>query len=152
MDIISYAARKAGIRRLVTVERGGAIPCNLEVLARADDAGSLMVFVINHDDTEATCQVTVAPEHLSRPGLRGAQAWNLLAGKLIEEETDGKFDLPVAAWKPAVFLVGRGEALAPVKAAQAKLNAMDLSVPRYFLDRPELNQDEYNTPIPAIGR
>ena len=152
VDVISYAARKAGVRRLVTVERGGAVPCNLEVLARADEAGNLMVFVINHDDTEATCRVTVAPEHLSRPALKGAQAWNLLAGKLIEAATDGRFDLHVPAWKPAVFLIGRADALAPVKSAQAKLSAMDLSVPPYFLDRPELNQDEYNTPIPPIGK
>ena len=47
---------------------------------------------------------------------------------------------------------GEARALGPVKAAQARLSAMDLSVPKYFLDRPELSTPEYNTPVPPVGR
>jgi hypothetical protein len=152
VDVISYAARKAGVRRLVTVALDGRIPCNLEVLPRVDAAGNLMCFVINHDDTDATCQVTVDPEHLAVPAMKGARAWDLLHEKLIEDGTDGRFALHVPAGQVAVFLLGRPEALAPIQAAQKRLNAMDLSVPKYFLDRPELNAPEYNTPIPPIGK
>ena len=148
VDVISYAARRAGVRRLVTVRRTGRVPCNLEVLPRADEAGNLMVFVINHDATDATCQVTVDPAHLKRPALRAAEAWDLLGQKRIEKDTDGRFDLAVPPWKVAVFLIGPPDALAPIKAAQRRLAAMDLSVPQYFLDRPPLNQAEWNTPIP----
>jgi hypothetical protein len=62
VDAISYAARKAGIKRIVTVSLKGEVPCNLEVLPRADADGSLMVFVINHDATDAAYQVAVDPE------------------------------------------------------------------------------------------
>ena len=151
VEAVSYAARKARVRRLVTVRQGGRIPCNLEVLPRTDGEGNLMCFVIDHDGTGGACDVTVDPAHLGKLP-RGAQVWDLLNEKLIEERTDGKFALTVPAWKVAVFLLGAPAALAPVKAAQAKLNAMDLSVPKYFLDRPALNEPEYNTPIPPIEK
>jgi hypothetical protein len=147
VDIVSYAARKAGVRRPVTVARGGVVPCHLEVRARADEAGSLMVFVINHDAVSATYQVTVDPARIPK----GAEAWDLLRARRIEADTDGRFDLQLPAWQTAVLLVGAPQAHAAAKAAQAKLNAMDLSVPRYFRDRPHLNTPEYNTPIPPIG-
>ena len=149
VDVIAYAAKKAGVKPLVTVTLGGRVPCNLEVLPRADADGTLMVFVINHDATDATYQVAVAPEHLTRPALKGAQAWDLLGARLIEDKTDGAFELKVEPWKVAVFMVGTEQALAPVKAAQARLNAMDLSVPEYFVKRPPLNEYEWNTPVPA---
>ena len=149
VELISYAARKAGVKRLVTVSAGGKVPCNLEVLPRADEDGTLMVFVINHDATEGTYQVEIESEHLAKPGLKGAEAFDLLNEKLIESNTDGKFELSVPAWKVAVFAVGTGEALKTVKEAQKKLNAKDLSVPKYFIDRPELNTGEWSTPTPA---
>ena len=152
VDVIAYAVRKAGVRRVVTARLDGRVPCNLEVLPRSDKAGNLMVFLINHDATDATYRVTVDAAYLEKHRLAGAEAWDLLGERLIEAGTDGQFDLHVPPWRPAAFLIGRARALAPVKAAQKRLGAMDLSVPKYFLDRPELNTPEYNTPIPPIDK
>jgi hypothetical protein len=144
VNVIGYAARKAGVKRPVTVSLNGAVPCNLEVLARAAGDGTLMVFVINHDRTDAAYEVEVDPALIPA----GAQAWDMLGERVIEEKTDGRFDLKVEPWKVAVFMVGTPESLAPVKDAQAKLNKMDMSVPEYFQKRPELNEGEWGTPIP----
>ena len=129
---LTRATDKAGVGRLVTLTRDGRLPCNLEVLPRLDADGTLMVIVVNHDATDATYDVTITPEHLQKPKLKGAQAWDLLREQMIQEKTDGKFTLKVEPWRAAVFMVGTEQALAPVKAAQARLNTMDLSVPAYF--------------------
>jgi len=146
VDVIAYAARKAGVKRPVTVTLKGQTPYNLEVNARADAEGNLMVFVINHDKTDATYQVAVDPSRVPKAAL----AWNLLENKLIAKPTNGVFDLPVAPEKVAVFLICTETALKPVQAAQAELMAMDLSVPKYFLDHPEVNADGCNTLIPPM--
>ena len=151
VDIIAYAARKAGVKRLVTVTRNGRIPCSLEVLPRVDERGTLMALVISHDASGADYQVTIDPAHLAAPGLQGAEAFDLLNERVIETATDGRFPLTVPPWKVAVFMVGTAQALAPVKKAQARLNALDLSVPKYFRDRPKLNEGEWHTRVPPIG-
>jgi len=51
----------------------------------------------------------------------------------------------------SVLMVGKPAELRPVKAAQARLNRKDMSVPKYFRDRPHLNEYEYGTPVPPIG-
>jgi len=130
---LTRATDKAGVKRLVTLARDGVVPCNLEVLPRVAPDGTLMVVVVNHDGTDATYEVTVDPEHLKKPGLKDAQAWDLLREKKIEPATDGRFAFKVEPWRAAIFMVGAEKALAPAKAAQAKLQAMDLSVPAYFL-------------------
>lgn len=149
-DIIAYAAEKAGVRRAVTLTRGDELPANLEVLPRTDAQGNMMVVVINHDATDATYQVQVDRTRLDAIHSPAPQAWNLLAAERIEKDTDGQFDLAVPAWGVAAFLIGEPANLEPVISAQAKLNNKDLSVPKYFLDRPELNQYQWNTPVPAL--
>ena len=126
------AADKAGVKRLVTLSREGEIPCNLEVLPRVDADGTLMVVVVNHDATDATYEVTIDPEHLTKPTLKNAEAWDMLREQTIEPATDGRFAFKVEPWRAAVFMVGTEQALAPVKQAQARLNGMDLSVPASF--------------------
>jgi len=149
VEALAYAAKKAGVRRSVTLMHGDKLPMNLEVLPRVDAKGTLMVVVINHDRTEATYQVVVDEAFMAR--LDGAEAWNMLTEKVIEPSTDGRFDLAVPAWGVAVFILGDAATLKPIKAAQARLNRKDMSVPKYFRDRPALNEFEYNTPIPPIG-
>jgi len=144
-EALGYAARKAGVTRTVTLTQGDKLPMNLEVLPRVDEKGTMMVVVINHDKTQATYQATVAPERIPA----GAEAWSMLDEKVIEADTDGKFALAVPAWGVSVFMVGTPAALKPIKAAQKELNAKDMSVPKYFLDRPELNKGEWGTPVPA---
>jgi len=34
----------------------------------------------------------------------------------------------------------------------AKLNKKDMSVPKYFVDRPELNTREWGTAVPQVGK
>ena len=48
-------------------------------------------------------------------------------------------------------MIGADKDLESIKGVQAGLNKKDISVPKYFLDRPELNEAEWSTPIPAIG-
>ena len=122
---------------------------NLEVLPRVTKDGTLMVFVISHDKTEAEYQVTVDASLMAK--LRGAEAWDMLAEKTIERDTDGQFTLTVPSFGVAVFLVGNANALSSVKAAQTRLNRKDLSVPDYFVKRPQLNEYEWGTPVPPIG-
>ena len=148
VDVVAYAARKAGIRRLVTITRDGQVPCNLEVLPRADSAGTLMVIVVNHDATAATYRVTVDPQHLACHRLQGVRAWNVLTEKALDVNAEGVFSLAIEPWRPAVFTIGTPSALAPIKEAQARLHAKDMSVPKYFLDRTKLNEYEYDTPVP----
>jgi len=133
--VLARAADKAGVRRLVTLTRDGQFPCNLEVLPRLDAAGTLMAVVVNHDGTDAAYDVTIAPEHMAKPGLKNAEAWDMLREQVLEAPTDGRFTLKVEPWRAAVFMVGTAEALAKIKEAQSKLNAMDLSVPAYFATR-----------------
>lgn len=147
-DILAYAAEKAQVTRPVTLRRDGELPANLEVLPRVDAHGNLLVVVINHDETEATYEVEVAEKFL-KP-LANAEAWDLLGEKQLEAATDGKFPLHVPAWDVVVFMLGQPATLAPVKESQAALNKRDLSVPKYFRDRPELNEYEWNTPVPPI--
>jgi hypothetical protein len=134
VNVLRRAAEKAGVLRPVTLIRDGVAPMNLEVLSRTDADGTLMVVVINHDATDATYDVTVEPERLKTPKLANAQAWDMLREAVIEDATDGRFSLKIDPWRVAVFMVGSEAALAPVKEAQARLNAMDLSVPAYFTD------------------
>lgn len=149
VDVIAYAARKAGVKRIVTMKLRGDIPCNLEVLPRVDKDGNIMVIVINHDGTNATYRVTIDSDYVKNKLPAKSTAWNLLKTKLIEKETDGQFNLAVPARRVAVFFVGSEEVLEPVRQAQAKLDAMDMSVPQYFRDRSKLNENQWNTPIPA---
>lgn len=146
-ETLGYAARKAGVSRPVTLTRGGQLPMNLEVLPRIGPDGTLFVVVISHDKTAAEYDVTLDAALLQR--LAGATAWDLLSNRVIEPATDGKFALQVPSWGVSVFVVGQPAAIQPIQAAQAKLMAKDLSVPKYFLDRPELNQGEWGTPVPA---
>lgn len=67
-------------------------------------------------------------------------AWNVLENRLIEEATDGQFDLPVPPHRGAVFYLGRQEVLEPIREAQAALLEADLSVPQHFVENPELNE------------
>lgn len=136
VNLLARAATKANITRVVTLTRDGKLPCNLEVLPRADADGTLMVVVVNHDATDATYDVTIDPGYLQNPKLKGAQAWDMLREHVIQEKTDGKFTLKVEPWRAAVFMVGPEKALAPIKAAQDRLNKMDLSVPAYFTAQP----------------
>ena len=121
---------------------------NLEVLPRAAADGTLMVVVINHDKTEADYDVSIDASLMK--ALNGADAWDLLNDKRIETKTDGKFSLKVPSWGVSVFMLGQPAKLKPIQAAQRKLMAMDLSVPKYFLDRPKLNEYEWGTPVPPI--
>jgi hypothetical protein len=148
VEALGYAASKAGVSRPVTLLRNGRLPLNLEVLPRLDEQGTLMVIVINHDQTDATYQAEVERKLMAR--LKGAEVWDMLREKTIETNTDGKFSLAVPAWGVSVFMVGTPARLQPIKALQAELNQRDLSVPPYFRDRPELNTPEYETPIPVI--
>lgn len=150
-EALGYAARKAGVTRPVTLLRDGRLPMNLEVLPRVAADGTMMVVVINHDKTEATYSVTIDEAQLQAPDLAGAQAWDMLNERVIEEDTDGKFELSVPSWGVSVFMVGKADVLAPIKAQQAKLNAKDMSVPKYFRDRPHLNEYEWGTPVPPTG-
>ena len=149
VDLVAYAARRAGVKPLVMLTLDGEIPCNIEVLPRLDEKGNMMVIVINHDSTDATYEVSIEPAYIKEKLPTGSTAWNLLKAELIEERTDGRFPLAVPPYRVTVIFVGSAHALGPVRDAQAKLAAMDLSVPRYFLDRPELNVQLWDTPIPA---
>jgi len=149
VDLIAYLARRAGVRPLVQVTLKGEVPCNLEVLPRVDARGNMMVFVVNHDATDATYDVTVDSRYVKKKLPSRSTAWNLLRARLIEERTDGRFSLAVPPWRVAVLFVGSERVLKRVRVAQAALDAMDLSVPDYFRKRPELNQGLWHTPIPA---
>lgn len=127
----------------------GEVPCNLEVLPRIDAKGNLLVVVVNHDQTQSTYDVTVDAAGLEKKPPANSVAWDLLRSKPLRQAGQGKFQLEVPANRVAVFYLGSEQKLQPMKAAQAKLDAMDLSVPAYFKDRPELNADPLNTPIPA---
>ncbi len=148
VDLLAYAARKAGVRPLVRITLGRETPYNLEVLPRVDAEGNMMVIVVNHDDTDAVYDVQIDPRYVAQKLPKKSTAWNALEGKLIERKTDGRFKLAVPPFRPAVFFVGSQEVLEPIQKAQASLAAMDLSVPQYFLDRPELNEPLWDTPIP----
>jgi hypothetical protein len=121
---------------------------NHEVLPRVASDGTLMVIVISHDETEAEYDVVVDDSLMAK--LNNAEAWNMLDEKTIEQNTDGQFKLEVPSWGVAVFMAGTQKALAPIKAAQAKLNRKDMGVPDYFVKRPHLNEYEWGTPVPPI--
>ena len=148
VDLIAHAARKAGVRPVVSATRGGRVASNIEVLPRADADGNLMVILVNHAAADAACQVAIDGSH----GLpKGAVAWDVLRAKPIEAPCDGRFEVAVPPWRVAVVFVGTEAALKPVREAQAKLDAMDLSVPQYFRDRPALNEKPWGgTPVPPI--
>jgi len=148
VEALGYAARKAGVTRPVALTLDGRLPMNLEVLPRVAADGTLMVVVISHDKTEADYDVAIDASLMK--SLDGADAWDLLNDKTIETKTDGKFALKVPSWGVSVFMLGQPAKLKPIQAAQKKLMAMDLSVPKYFLDRPKLNEYEWGTPVPAI--
>ena len=120
------------------------------MLARADADGNLMVVVVNHDSTNASYRLFVDREYVEAKLPKDALAWNVLENRLIETH-DARliFRVDVAPEKVAVLFIGSPKALEPVKKAQAELDAMDLSVPAYFRDRPALNEGEYGTPVPA---
>ncbi|OPZ30243.1 MAG: hypothetical protein BWZ02_00851 [Lentisphaerae bacterium ADurb.BinA184] len=145
-EALGYAARKAGVTRPVTLTLDGKLPMNLEVLPRLAADGTMMVVVISHDKTEAEYDVAVDAALVKK----GALAWSMLDEREIETDTDGQFKLKVPSWGVAVFMVGPADALKPVQAAQAKLNTKDMSVPKYFADRPALNEYEWGTPVPPI--
>ena len=108
------------------------------------------IVAISHDETEAEYDVIVDNSLTAK--LNGAEAWNMLDEKTIEQNTDGRFKLTVPSWGVAVFMVGTPKTLAPIKAAQARLNAKDMGVPDYFVKRPQLNEYEWGTPVPPIGK
>jgi hypothetical protein len=135
VQILTRAANKAGVQRLVTLTRDGVMPMNLEVLPRTDADGTLMVVVVNHDSTDAAYEVAIDPAHLKKPLLKNAEAWDMLRETVIEPATDGVFTFKVEPWRAGVFMVGSSNALARVKETQARLNKMDLSVPPYFAER-----------------
>jgi len=147
-EALGYAARKAGVTRHVTIQLNGRMPMNLEVLPRTAPDGILMVIVISHDNTEADYDVTVDGSLMKK--LSGADAWNMLCEKTIETNTDGQFKLRVPSWGVSVFIIGKSNTLAPIKAAQASLNKKDMSVPDYFVKRPKLNEYEWGTKVPPI--
>jgi len=148
-EALGYAARKAGVTRPVRLSFDRWQPLNLEVLPRMVADGTLMVVVISHDPTEAEYEVTVDDSLMAK--LDGAEAWNMLDETTIERDTDGQFALRVPSWGVTVFMVGTSRALAPIKAAQARLNKKDRSVPDYFVKLPQLNEYEWGTPIPPLG-
>lgn len=152
-EAVDHAARKASVTRVVTAMLGDKLPMNLEVLPRVDANGTMMVVLINHDKTEATYDVTVDPAFVPKAGRGrpGAEAWNMLEEKVIEPATDGRFRIAVPAWGVSVLMIGEPARLAPIKAAQKALGHKDMSVPQYFLDRPQLNEGGWGTPIPPIG-
>ncbi len=150
VEALGHAAIKAGVSRPVTLLHDGHLPLNLEVLPRVDEQGTLMVIVINHDQTDVTYQADVDRKLMAR--LKGAEAWDMLREKTIESNTDGKFRLAVPAWGVSVFMLGTPASLQPIKVVQAELNKRDLSVPQYFRDRPELNTPEFDAPIPPLGK
>ena len=146
-DILAYAAEKAGVKRVVQMTKGGRKVYNLEVLPRINTDGTLMVIVINHDKTEARYDVKVDQVYIKK----GMEAGSMLDEKTIEKRTDGKFKFSVPSWGVSVFMLGTPKNLGQIKSVQARLNKKDMSVPRYFLDRPDLLKPEYSVPIPKIG-
>ncbi len=147
-EAVGYAAEKAHVTRPVTMTLNDQLVMNLEVLPRLDAKGTLMVTVINHDKTEAIYDVTIDKAHIKS----GMEVFEMLGETVVEAKTDGVFKLPVPAWGVSVFVLGTPKNLKTLKATQAKLNKMDLSVPQYFLDRPELNQGEWGTAIPPVEK
>jgi len=148
-DTLAYAAEKAGVKRVAQLTRDGQCVYNLEVLPRVAADGTLMVVVINHDATDAEYDVAIDSDYV-KPKM---EAWEMLTEKVIESATDGCFAWRVPAWGVSVFVLGQPEHLKPLKTAQAKLNKKDMSVPKYFADRPELNKREWGPDaIPAIGK
>jgi hypothetical protein len=149
-EALGYAARKAGVTRAVKLSLHGRQPLNLEVLPRVAADGTAMVIVINHDKTEGEYDVIVDDSVMAQGS--DAEAWSMLDEQTIEQNTDGRFKLNVPGWGVSVFLLGHARSLAPIKAAQARLNKKDLSVPEYFVKRPHLNEYEWGTPVPPIGQ
>jgi hypothetical protein len=145
-EALGYAARKAGVTRPVSVTLDGKLPMNLEVLPRTAPDGTMMVVVISHDKTEAEYDVAVDAALVPK----GATAWSMLDEKVLQKDTDGQFKLKVPSWGVSVFMVGTDQALKPIQAVQKALNKKDLSVPEYFVKRPELNEYEWGTPVPPI--
>jgi hypothetical protein len=116
------------------------------VLPRVAADGTLMVVVISHDKTEATYDVAIDPALVPK----GAVAWEMLTETQLATDNDGRFKLKVPSWGVSVFMLGDSKALKPIRSAQAALNKKDMSVPKYFLDRPALNEYEWGTPVPPI--
>ena len=150
-EVLGYAARKAKVTRPVTVSLGRRLPMNLEVLTRQSDDGKLFVVVINHDATDKKYDVTVSRRLLSQ--IDGdVEAWSMLNEKDLEQKSDGKFKLSVPPWGVSLLMLGTTQQLRTIKQAQHGLNQKDMSVPKYFLDRPELNEFEWVTAVPEIER
>ncbi len=147
-EALGYAARKAGVTRAVTLTLGGKLPMNLEVLPRSAPDGTMMVVVINHDRTLAEYDVVVDAT-LVKPGMI---VWEMLTENELKRDPDGQFKLKVPAWGVAVFMLGTPDVLKPIRTTQAQLNKKDLSVPKYFVDRPALNEYEWGTPVPPLGK
>jgi hypothetical protein len=103
------------------VLKDGKIPCNIEVLPRTDNAGNLMVVIINHDATDATYQVVVADPYVREKLPKKATAWNVLANTMIEEDTDGRFDMKLAPWRASVVFLGEGPVLQRIQQVQTDL-------------------------------
>lgn len=146
-DMLAYAAEKANVKRVAQLTIGSKKVYNLEVLPRVDADGTLMAIVINHDKTVAEYDVEIDFDYVKK----NMEAWDMLNEKTIEKKTDGKFKLNVPAWGISIFMLGTPNNLKPIKLIQAGLNKKDMSVPKYFLDRPELLKYEWNVPIPKIG-
>ncbi len=107
-----------------------------------------MVIVISHDETEAEYDVAVDDAYVRKE----TAVWDMLAGKRLPREADGRFKLKVPSWGVSVFLLGQEAATKPIREVQARLNQKDLSVPKYFADRPHLNEPEWDTPTPEVGK
>lgn len=148
VDAIGRAAVKARIQRPVTVQSNGQLPLNIEVLPRVDSEGTLMVVLINHDESDAEYDISIRPELRAA----GSEVVDLLTLKTIAANANEPIRQRIEPWGVSVLLIGRPDRTAPIKAAQEKLLAKDLSVPQYFLDRPDLNTPEHNTPIPPVGQ
>ncbi len=101
-DMLAYAAEKAGVERVVQLTNGRRKVYNLEILPRANSDGTLMVIVINHDETETRYNVKVDSRYVKK----GMEAWSMLDEKTIEKRTDGKFKLNVPSWGVSVFMLG----------------------------------------------
>jgi hypothetical protein len=149
VDLIAYAARRAGAKPLVTLTRDRRVAGNVEVLPRLDNQGNMMVFLINHDGTDAVYKVVINGEYVQEKLPKAAMVWNVLKAKLIEKNTDGVFKIAILPHRVAVFIVGTKAMVKEIQHAQAALDSMDLSVPKYFQERPELNKGQYATPIPT---
>jgi hypothetical protein len=145
VEAIGKAAEKAGVTRSIAFKRDGRLPLNLEVMPRANANGTLMVVVVNHDGTDAEYDLEFSPAF----ALETHEVFDLLAGKTIGRSAAKPLRHRIEPWGVSVLLIGDPQHLAPIAKVQARLATKDMSVPQYFVDHPELNTNEYNTPIPV---